>query len=254
MAAKLDWDTLVKNVKLAITYYDEPIYADTKSLSLEFALKVLYEYGPQTKGNKNFKWDSILQPTYDPTNKMVITVARFTSEPPTWDSNMLIISLEHAQLLAFFAIKRFNEYSKPENLRLIPTAAAVVSKTKLPKMAQVTGMELTTLIDALNASSLFGGHYLVDSDLALAFLFKMYALRVIANNDYNKVKIIMNTVNSYQEYGKTYNKALYDAVSPYFTKRLKSFYNFLEIKEIMACGPGMVPPGSLLAITRYRYD
>lgn len=208
-------------LSFVITDYDEPLQADTKSKSLDFAKTVLVKIVREARRDKskNRAWQfNCPTPDGSANEKSIIVCTfiseKFTTSTPIWNSNKLIISLQQAKLLSFSAIKRVNELNTPDKLVLISLAGSVIAKNDLPAMAEATGMEIKTLVSALNASSLIGGEYLAESELALALLFIKHVVRY-NRNKVQKQAMIEEKVESYLKHNKQFNKALYDAVAPY---------------------------------------
>nr|QYW05743.1 MAG: nucleocapsid protein [Phasmaviridae sp.] len=168
--------------------YGDPITIGVAQQQVEFADKVLFTIGPESrsvkKGTPDKIWklkfvskvDQVISQLKDglPTiNVKVAFICTYKNNTGnilmSKDANSICLTIKQASLLALRVLCSINNASsKIDDMILTPLAGAIYSKNDLPAIAQYFGIKLSLAANIVNCSCQSGGQYLKDSRAACA--------------------------------------------------------------------------------------
>lgn len=229
---QFNFQELEAEFRKVVVDYGEPINKSTRSFALEFAVKVIYEIGPASrqvkKGASDKKWKFRFYAVEG--SKRVFTtvyIASFkTVEPPlakpVVDKGALMLTMKQASLLAQSTFANAIRLCIVDELALMtPLCGAIFSKNNLDELSEIIhgdiddGKRADTLV-TLSQSCQSGGHYLEESNCAVAVVAAVCATR---NMTESKVRdqIITKTYKQYVAAGKPFDANMYENLCKYAT-------------------------------------
>lgn len=171
--------------------YGDPLVMSSKSKAVEFAAKIMYVVGPESRKVKKADGDKVwkFKFMYNLNNKLSVKTAfvctfKSTNTIPAYNvkENKIILTIKQASLLAIQTLELINEISTASDAKsflLTPLAGAVFSKDDISQMMGKTKRSLSHSINIINASCQSGGQYLKNSRAATAIIAAIVATRRI---------------------------------------------------------------------------
>lgn len=227
-----DYEQLKRNFKIICTDFDEGLSMDEKSRAVQFCSKMIYTVGPESRSVKQKMGDKtwIFKFPYSVDGKLVVKAAfvcTFKNEGAKYDlasnnSHRMVLSVRHASLLALETMNRITDIcvkQSPPTVMLTPLCGAIFSRTDILKMADVLRLDLPVVVRMLNSSCQSGGHYLDDSELAVAALASIVATSKLGAKGKNEERnqIITKVIKQYLNHQKAYTPSIFTALSRFAT-------------------------------------
>lgn len=227
-----DYELLKKGFKLICTDFGNELSMDEKSRSVQFCSKMIYTVGPESRSVKQKMGDKtwVFKFPYSEDGKLVVKdafVCTFKNEGAKYDlsvnnANRMVLSVRHASSLAIETMNRITDIcvmQNPPTVMLTPLCGAIFSRNDISKMVEVLGLPLSTVVRMLNTSCQSGGHYLEDSELAVAALASIVANNKLGSKGKNdeRTQIITKVIKQYLNHQKTYTPSVFTALSRFAT-------------------------------------
>lgn len=186
-----------------------------KSRAVQFCSKMIYTVGPESRSVKQKMGDKtwIFKFPYSVEGSLVVKAAfvcTFKNEGAKYDlsvnnENRMVLSVRHASLLAIEVMNKITDICvsmNPPTVMLTPLCGAIFSRNDIPSMVKALRLNVSEVVRMLNSSCQSGGHYLKDSELAVAALASIVATSKLAakgkNDERNQIitKVIKQCVPS----------------------------------------------------------
>lgn len=220
-----DYEQLKIGFKQICTDFDEDLSMDEKSRAVQFCSKMIYTVGPESRSVKQKMGDKtwVFKFPYEEEGKLVVRAAfvcTFKNEGAKYDltvnnASRMVLSVRHASLLAMNRITDICVSQSPPTVMLTPLCGAIFSRNDISKMVKVLNLKVYEVVRMLNTSCQSGGHYLKDSELAVAALASIVAtvkLGAKGKND-ERVQIITKVIKQYLNHKKIYTSSIFTALS-----------------------------------------
>lgn len=215
-----------------VSDYGEMINKATRSYALEFAVKVIYEVGPASRqikrGSTDKKWKFRFCSMKDGKKTFTTVYIAFfkTVEPPlakpVVDKGALMLTMKQASLLAQSTFAGAIRLCLIDELVLMtPLCGAIFSKNNLDELADIIHGEAgeakrgNTLV-TLSQSCQSGGHYLEESNCAVAVVAAVCATRNMTDSKVRD-QIITKTYKQYVAAGKPFDATMYENLCKFAT-------------------------------------
>lgn len=227
-----DYELLKRNFKIICTDFDEDLSMDEKSRAVQFCSKMIYTVGPESRSVKQKMGDKtwVFKFPYSVEGKLVVKAAfvcTFKNEGAKYDlasnnSNRMVLSVRHASLLAIETMNKMTDIcarQSPPTVMLTPLCGAIFSRTDIMKMVELLKLDLPVVVRMLNTSCQSGGHYLADSELAVAALASIVATSKLGAKGKNdeRTQIITKVIKQYLNHQKAYTPSVFTALSRFAT-------------------------------------
>lgn len=269
-----DYDQLKKNFKVICTDFDEDLTMDEKSRAVQFCSKMIYTVGPESRSVKRKMGDKtwIFKFPYSVEGKLVVKAAflcTFKNEGAKYDlasnnAHRMVLSVRHASLLAIETMNRITDIcvkQSPPTVMLTPLCGAIFSRTDIMKMVEVLRLDLPVVVRMLNTSCQSGGHYLADSELAVAALASIVATSKLGAKGKNdeRNQIITKVIKQYLNHQKAYTPSIFTALSRFATGGVPTDLEPNKLIKIYNINKELVQVSKLGAIaasrlTRFNID
>lgn len=167
---------------------------------------------------------------YSEDGKLVVKAAfvcTFKNEGAKYDlsvnnANRMVLSVRHASLLAIETMNKITDIcvtQNPPTVMLTPLCGAIFSRNDISKMVAAVGLSVSTVVRMLNTSCQSGGHYLEDSELAVAALASIVATNKLGAKGKNdeRMQIITKVIKQYLNHQKSYTASIFTALSRFAT-------------------------------------
>nr|QPL15330.1 hypothetical protein [Hymenopteran phasma-related virus OKIAV232] len=232
---------LVELRKIFKTHCDDymaELQEDVKSKAVEFCSKVIYEVGPESrkvkKGTGDKVWKFIFKVGEVSHYVFIATYKQENAEfKPENTQNTMILSLKQAALLVHETLARLVVYGYRKNkILLTPLAGACFCKEDLDAFAEELGVNVPTLLIAINQSTQGGGHYLSNSDIDIAICSAYSATKNVKDENLKK-SIVVKMIKQYMTQGHRPDKDRMRIISRYATGGVPSDFSYESISELI---------------------
>lgn len=205
---------------------------DEKSRAVQFCSKMIYTVGPESRSVKQKMGDKtwVFKFPYNTDDGLVVKAAfvcTFKNEGAKYDltvnnASRMVLSVRHASLLAIEVMNKITDLCvalNPPTVMLTPLCGAIFSRNDIPKMVTALNISVSEVVRMLNSSCQSGGHYLRDSELAVAALASIVATSKLAAKGKNdeRTQIITKVIKQYLNHKKAYTASIFTALSRYAT-------------------------------------
>lgn len=205
---------------------------DEKSRAVQFCSEMIYTVGPESRSVKQKMGDKtwVFQFPYEEEGKLVVKAAfvcTFKNEGAKYDltvnnASRMVLSVRHASLLAIETMNRITDICvslNPPTVMLTPLCGAIFSRNDIPKMVKDLNLKVSEVVRMLNTSCQSGGHYLRDSELAVAALASIVATAKLGAKGKHdeRVQIITKVIKQYLNHKKTYTSSIFVSLSRFAT-------------------------------------
>lgn len=224
--------------------YRSGLNKTTRSYALEFAVKIIYEVGPESRQVKKGQMDKRWKFRFAMPGKKFscVYVASYkNNEPPIAqprvDKNMLILTMKQASLLAQVT---FGEAIKicytDEQVLMSPLCGAIFSKRDIEEINRVCGRadnpdSVSSTLRMLSQSCQSGGHYLEHSDCTVAVVAAVCATRNMTDQK-TRNQIITKTYKQYIGANKQFSMEMYEALCQFATGGVPADHSAKRLVEI----------------------
>lgn len=227
-----DYEQLKVDFKKICTDYENDLDMDEKSRAVQFCSKMIYTVGPESRSVKQKMGDKtwIFKFPYNTDDGLVVKAAfvcTFKNEGAKYDltvnnASRMVLSVRHASLLAIEVMNKITDLCValiPPTVMLTPLCGAIFSRNDIPKMVTALNLSVSEVVRMLNSSCQSGGHYLKDSELAVAALASIVATSKLAAKGKNdeRTQIITKVIKQYLNHKKAYTASIFTALSRYAT-------------------------------------
>lgn len=233
-----------------------------------FAYRILFEVGPSSRKNKNYictcvfpvmvpvldengkprkdvNDEDILVAKPDNEVKMVVVANRNCPELTSKRDCDMILSVEHAYLIALKIMKpiiRLALISEPRKFALTPLASAVYTPRSIEAMAKIMDIGLDDMMVQVNYSAHSSGYLLDCSDVNCAVACALFGTRNMTLVE-KRYRVIERTMNGYIRSGAEHDSthmtiyALF-AMGGYFDENTKTVLDKLlkQFQSAKVCG------------------
>lgn len=215
--------------------YDTQLAPSQKSISLEFAAKIIYEIGPESrlKTRQDKKWRMrvvVNNPEGKNKIKYIMIIATFANaSQPQVENNCLVLTMKQAALLS---LRKINELGVlyPEDTLLTPLAKAIFPETNMEGIKDL--YKLANLSDAVamvNASCQIGGHHLRHSSMACAAAAALTATQNMKSEEI-RISIVSKIVKQYYKANKPDDKDYYTQMCAFTSGPVPAHWTFELLK------------------------
>lgn len=201
------------------------------SMALEFAAKVLFEYGPmmrterKSKGDKAIRFRFPYTRTYpdEPEKKaelsikvVIVTTFKDVQYTKSEEDGKMLLTFRQAGLLAIITFSKAIEfcYNHSSAKLLTPLCGAIFSRDAISDMSKDLGIEEVLYLKIINESSASRGQYLPNSDLACAVVCMITATRRVTDKAVRD-SMISKVVKQYIHCRKIYEETRFIIFSKY---------------------------------------
>ena len=195
-----DYLDLQKKFKKHCKDYNMALQIETISMAVEFAAKVIYKVGPESRKVKPGQLDKTWRFNFEYANnaKHYVFVSTFktTTYVPTDGEYDMTISLKQASLLAMETLSRVCVISATEQQYIFtPLAGAIFSRDDLEEIATVLHYPPSDAVVVINNSCQSGGQYLPHSDGSVQLAY--YATGGVPSElSYDELKTLVDEASS----------------------------------------------------------
>ncbi|APG79266.1 putative nucleoprotein [Hubei odonate virus 8] len=206
-----DISDLIKRFSVVCPDFLDSLVIDQTNLSLDFAMKMIYEVGPASRSVKKGMPDKITKfifPYKDTFTSAFVCTFKSNAVPASKIGNKIILTMKQANLLALMKMNELTDISvamPSPKYPLTPLAGAVFSKDDIPTLANRLNMPVNVVISAINSSSASGGHYISHSQSEFAVASSIAVTRNVTSKPLRD-SIIGKVVKQYNSIGKTFDK------------------------------------------------
>lgn len=227
-----DYEQLKSDFKKICKDYDDDLSMDEKSRAVQFCSKMIYTVGPESRSVKQKMGDKtwIFKFPYNDEGSLIVKAAfvcTFKNEGAKYDlsvnnENRMVLSVRHASLLAIEVMNKITDICvslSPPTVMLTPLCGAIFSRNDIPSMVSALNLKVSEVVRMLNSSCQSGGHYLKDSELAVAALASIVATSKLAAKGRNgeRHQIITKVIKQYLNHKKAYTASVFTALSRFAT-------------------------------------
>lgn len=262
-----DYDQLKKNFKQICEDFGNELTMDEKSQAVQFCSKMIYTVGPESRSVKQKMGDKtwVFKFPYSIEGKLVVKAAfvcTFKNEGAKYDlnannSNRMVLSVRHASLLTIETMNQITDIcvrQNPPTVMLTPLCCAIFSRTDIMKMVEVLSLTLPVVVRMLNSSCQSGGHYLNDSELAVAALASIVATSKLGAKGKHdeRTQIITKVIKQYLNHQKAYEPSVFTALSRFATGGVPTDLEPNKLIKIYTVNKELVKVSKLSAIAASR--
>lgn len=227
-----DYEQLKSDFKKICTDFDNDLSMNEKSRAVQFCSKMIHTVGPESRSVKQKMGDKtwIFKFPYSVEGSSVVKAAfvcTFKNEGAKYDlsvnnENRMVLSVRHASLLAIEVMNKITDICvslNPPTVMLTPLCGAICSRNDIPSMVEALKLKVSEVVRMLNSSCQSGGHYLKDSELAVAALASIVATSKLAAKGKNdeRNQIITKVIKQFLNHKKAYTASVFTALSRFAT-------------------------------------
>ena len=231
-----DYADLQKNFKKHCKDYAENLQTGVASRAVEFAAKVIYKVGPESRKIKPGQLDRTWRFNFEyQTEKHYVFVSTFKTSTyvPTDGDLEKTISVKQASLLAMDTLQRLCTISANSNEYIFtPLAGAIFSRDDIEEIAKVLNTSAANAVIMINNSCQSGGQYLPHSDGSIAIVAAFAATRNLKDENLRK-SIVTKITKQYLKAQRKIDKVIIFRLAQYATGGIPADFAYEELKALI---------------------
>ena len=236
-----DYADLQKRFKEHCKDYAEALMFQTASKAVEFAAKVIYKVGPESRKIKPGQLDRTWRFNFEyGAEKHYVLVSTFktTTYVPTDGDFEMTISVKQASLLAMDTLQKICTISANTHEYIFtPLAEAIFSRDDIEEIAGILKTTPTSAVIIINNSCQSGGQYLPQSDGSVAIVAAFAATRNLKDENLRK-SIITKITKQYLKAQRIVNKTIIYQLAHYATGGVPSppmLLKYIRLEVLTLC-------------------